>query len=89
MADVTAKDAAEGPAIPPQGRIVEANVNEEGGSEEMHDARGGGNIKTVAFSEDETRPQELHGAFAYQERTSDGGEKPELLRYTELTRARE
>jgi hypothetical protein len=87
--DVSAEDAASGPAVPPQGRIVEAAKFEEGGGDEMHDARQGGEIETVKFEEDETRPQELHGAADYQKETADPGKEPSLVRYTELTKARE
>ena len=52
------------------------------------DARGGGSISTVAFSADETRPQELHGAVEYQKRTADPGAKPAFWDYTRLTQPR-
>lgn len=49
------------------------------------DGRAGGRIMTTAFATDETRPQELHAAITYQERTADPGAKPPFVAYTDLT----
>lgn len=49
------------------------------------DGRAGGRIYTQMFAEDETRPQELHGAVEYQKRTADPGAKPGFIPYTDLT----
>lgn len=73
----------------PQGRIVVPAKAEEPGEKGEGDAKGGGRIYTCEFSETETRTPQLHGALEYQELTSDGGGDPQLLRYTELTEARE
>lgn len=66
----------------PQGRIVEGSKVEIPGLAGEGNAKGGGSISTASFSEEETRPQELHGAKEYQSRT---GEVPSLIRYTDLT----
>jgi len=52
------------------------------------DGRSGGSIYTAEFAEDETRPQELHGAVEYQKVTADPGAKPSFWAYTELTKPR-
>ena len=53
-----------------------------------NDAKGGGSIYTCAFSEGETRPQEMHSATRYQEETAQPGQKPKFYAYTDLTEAR-
>lgn len=73
-------------ALPTSHMVTPAEVEEPGELE--HDARQGGRIETHAFSEEETRPQELHSAVKYQEETADPGEKPRFVEYTELTKAR-
>jgi len=72
---------------PPQGDMVVPAENELP-NESTHDARQGGSVETVGFSESETRPQELHGAVAYQEKTADPGGKPKFVEYTDLTKRR-
>ena len=68
-------------------RMVVPAVAEEPGEEE-NDAKGGGSIYTCAFSEGETRPQEMHSATRYQEETAQPGQKPKFYAYTDLTEAR-
>lgn len=69
----------------PQGRIVEPAEAQTPGTVEEN-AKTGGRIYTAGFNEDETRPQDLHGALAYQKETADPGRGPEFFRYTELTK---
>lgn len=69
----------------PQGRIVEAGEAQTPGTVEEN-AKTGGRIYTAGFSEDETRPQELHGALQYQKTTADPGSTPPFYDYTELTK---
>jgi hypothetical protein len=79
-----------GPATPsaiPQAHQVVAAENELP-NEAMEDARGGGEISTKGFEADETRPQDLHGAVAYQQATADPGAKPKFIAYTDLTKPR-
>lgn len=57
-------------------------------NENMENARGGGNVFTKEFAADETRPQDLHGAVAYQQETAEPGQKPPFVAYTDLTRPR-
>lgn len=66
--------------------VVPAEAEEPG--EEMQDARQGGEIYTCSFSDEETRPQDLHSATSYQEMTADPKRKPDFVKYTELTEAR-
>ena len=78
-----------GPASPaaiPQAHMVVPNVQELPHEQEF-DARGGGEISTAAFDTNETRPQELHGAVAYQEKFSTD-KKPDFVAYTDLTKPR-
>lgn len=67
--------------------MVVPAVEETPGTAE-HDARGGGEIYTCAHSDDETRPQDLHGSVNYQKTTADPGKSPEFIAYTDLTRPR-
>lgn len=72
--------------IPQAHMVVEAeNVLP---NENTENARSGGQIFTKSFAEDETRPQDLHGAVAYQQETADPGSKPPFVAYTDLTRPR-
>lgn len=57
-------------------------------NEEEHDAKQGGSIYTCQHSEEETRPQEMHGAVNYQKTTSTDG-VPNFVKYTELTDVKE
>ena len=73
-------------AIPQATMVVEAeNVLP---NENTENARQGGRIETQGFEADETRPQDLHGAVAYQQATADPGAKPSFVAYTDLTRPR-
>ena len=58
---------------------------EEPGEAGESNAKGGGRVSTVAFSDSETRPQQMHGSKAYQEET---GTVPAFINYTDLTEAR-
>lgn len=69
-------------------RMVVPAVAEEPGEDGEGDAKGGGSIYTCAFSEEETRPQEMHSATRYQEETAQPGQKPKFYAYTDLTEAR-
>jgi len=73
------------PSALPQAHMVVPSESELP-HENTEDARSGGKISTKGFSEDETRPQDLHSAVKYQEQTGDG--KPPFVAYTDLTKAR-
>ena len=83
-------DPTPGPATEsalPQAHMVVPASGEEPGETE-HEARQGGTLHTVAYSEEETRPQQMHSAAHYQETTADPGGKPEFVAYTDLTKTR-
>jgi hypothetical protein len=75
------------PSVIPQAHMVTPAEVEEPG-EIAEDAREGGTIYTKAYSSEETRPQILHGAVAYQEETAYPGKKPQFIDYVDLTKAR-
>lgn len=76
-------------AIPQAGQEMVEPAGRELPNESEHDARMGGRIYTCEHYEEETRPQEMHGAVYYQETTADPMEKPNFVKYTELTDPRE
>lgn len=57
-------------------------------NEETFDAKQGGKIYTCMHSEEETRPQEMHGSVNYQKITSTEKAAPNFVTYTELTSPR-
>jgi hypothetical protein len=71
-----------------QARMVVPAVAEEPGLAGETDAKGGGEIYTCAFSETETRPQDMHGSVNYQKTTADPGSAPPFIPYTGLTEAK-
>jgi len=87
MPNVKPTHGAESETAIPQNHMVTPAKAEEPDEHES-DARGGGSIYTCAFSETETRPQELHSSVKYQEETAMPGRKPDFVAYTELTEAR-
>lgn len=76
--------AATPTAIDQAHMVVEATAEAIG--ENTEDARQGGSIMTQAFSEGETRPQEMHGSVNYQKTTATDG-VPKFYDYTSLTNA--
>jgi hypothetical protein len=72
------------PAMIDQAHMVVPNTAEAIGEQE-EDARQGGRISTEAYNEEETRPQELHGAVQYQKETADPGQVPKFYPYVDLT----
>jgi hypothetical protein len=75
-------------AIPQAGQaMVVPAVPEIPGTVEEN-AKTGGRIFTQGFEQDETRPQDLHGAVAYQQATADPGKTPQFIAYTDLTTPR-
>jgi hypothetical protein len=75
-------------AIPQAGQAMVVPAVNELPNESTEDARQGGRIFTQGFETDETRPQDLHGAVAYQQATADPGKKPAFVAYTDLTQPR-
>lgn len=69
----------------PQGRMITPAKDEAAGNQTIEDARQAGTVYTCEFSEEETRPPEMHGSLHYQEQTAAPGGAPQFLRYTELT----
>ena len=68
-----------------QAHMVVPSTPETPGPAGEGNSKGGGEIYTCAFSETETRPQELHGSVNYQKTTADPGKAPSFIPYTDLT----